>query len=57
MAQKQISVSMPKEWFDQLEQLASSYTERSDRPRSMFETIRNSAKEIYLRFVNPSRRG
>ncbi len=38
MAQKQINVSMPKEWLEQLEQLASSYTPK--KVRSPFEMIR-----------------
>ncbi len=48
MAQKQMHVSMPKEWLDQLEQLASSYSHRKVRTRSHFDVIREVVRGKYV---------
>jgi hypothetical protein len=45
--QKQINVSMPKPWFDQLERLARSYSVEEDRTLSHLDLIRDALKEKY----------
>ena len=44
---KQINVSMPKPWFDQLERLARIYSVEEDRTLSHLDLIRDALKEKY----------
>jgi hypothetical protein len=54
MAQRQINVSMPKEWFDQLEQLARSYSHRKSATPSRLAIIRRAVKSRYQRVFRAS---
>lgn len=44
---KQINVSIPKEWFEQLERLARLYSVEEDRTLTHLDLIRNALKEKY----------
>jgi hypothetical protein len=44
---KQINISIPKEWFEQLERLARLYSVEEDKTLTHLDLIRNAIKEKY----------
>jgi hypothetical protein len=47
MGNKQLNISVPKPWFDQLERLARIYSVEEDRTLSHLDLIRDALKEKY----------
>jgi len=47
MTQKQVNVSMPKTWFDQIERLARIYSVEEDKTLSYLDLIREALKEKF----------
>ena len=45
--QKQINISIPQEWFGQLERLARMYSVQEDRTLSHLDLIRSALQEKY----------
>lgn len=44
---KQVNISMPEQWFDQLERLARVYSVEEDKTLSHLDLIRIALKEKY----------
>jgi len=47
MENKQINVSMPKTWFEQLERLARLYSVSEDKTLSHLDLIRDAIRDKY----------